>query len=146
MILVKWKVDCSSWTTWLAWYSAVLLWNNDQILSKILTFLLQTHLSSPNSVRYECFHWVQSITSVSLSQLPGTWFNIVMPSYQYRKSHCGAKTILWLSCLHNGISYTGKTASIIRAQAAFNIVFKMTLQHAALYFWWKVSICSLKKG
>ena len=29
-----------------------------------------------------------------------------MSSYQYRKSHCGDKTVLWLSYLHNGISYT----------------------------------------
>ena len=32
-----------------------------------------------------------------------------MTSYQYRKSHCGDKTILRPSYLHNGISYTGKT-------------------------------------
>ena len=31
---------------------------------------------------------------------------------KYRKSHCGDKTILWLSYLHNGISYTGKTTSL----------------------------------
>ena len=31
-----------------------------------------------------------------------------MKSYQYRKSHCGDKTILRPSYLHNGISYTGK--------------------------------------
>ena len=35
-----------------------------------------------------------------------------MPSYQYRKSHCGDKTILWPSYLHNRISYTGKTTSL----------------------------------
>ena len=34
-----------------------------------------------------------------------------MSSYQYRKSHCGDKTILRPSYLHNGISYTGKTIS-----------------------------------
>ena len=46
------------------------------------------------------------------------WFNIKMSSYQYRKSHCGDKTIFRLSYLHNGISYTGKMASLywIRAQ------------------------------
>ena len=33
-----------------------------------------------------------------------------MSSDQYRKSHCGDKTILRPSYLHNGISYTGKTA------------------------------------
>ena len=43
---------------------------------------------------------------------PGPWFNIKMSSYQYRKSHCGDKMILWPSYLHNGISYTGKTASL----------------------------------
>ena len=42
---------------------------------------------------------------------PGGWFNIKMWSYQYRQSHCGDKTILRPSYLHNGISYTGKTAS-----------------------------------
>ena len=31
-----------------------------------------------------------------------------MTSYQYRKSHCGDKTILRLSYLRNGISYAGK--------------------------------------
>ena len=35
----------------------------------------------------------------------GPWFNIKISSYQYRKSHCGDKTILRPSYLHNGISY-----------------------------------------
>ena len=41
-----------------------------------------------------------------------------MISCQYRKSHCGDKTILRPSYLHNGISYTGNTTSLywIRAQ------------------------------
>ena len=44
--------------------------------------------------------------------LPGAWINIKMPSYQYRKSHCGDKTILRPSYLHNGISCTGKMPSL----------------------------------
>ena len=50
---------------------------------------------------------------------PGPWFNIKMSSYQYRKSHCGDKTVVRSSYLHNGISYTGKTSSLywIRAQS-----------------------------
>ena len=32
-----------------------------------------------------------------------------MSSFQYRKSHCGDKTVVRSSYLHNGISYTGKT-------------------------------------
>ena len=56
----------------------------------------------------------------------GAWFNIVMPSYQYRKSHCGDKMILRPSYLHNGISYIGKTTSLywIRAQKS---ILKLTL-------------------
>ena len=42
---------------------------------------------------------------------PGSRFNIKM-SYQYRKSDCADKTILRLSYLHNGISYTCKTTSL----------------------------------
>ena len=55
---------------------------------------------------------------VCTHEFPAGWFNKKMPSYQYRKSHCGDKTILRQSYLHNGISYTGKTASLywIRAQ------------------------------
>ena len=49
---------------------------------------------------------------------PGPWFNIKMTSYQYRKSHCGDKTILRPSYLHNGIFFSGKMSSLywIRAQ------------------------------
>ena len=35
-----------------------------------------------------------------------------MSSYQYRKSHCGDKTVVRLSYLHNGISYTDKITSL----------------------------------
>ena len=38
----------------------------------------------------------------------GGWFNINMSSLQYRKSHCGNKTILRPSYLQNGISYVAK--------------------------------------
>ena len=54
----------------------------------------------------------------SLTWIPGPWFNIKMSSYQYRKSHCGDKTVVRASYLHNGISYTVKMSSLywIRAQ------------------------------
>ena len=42
----------------------------------------------------------------------GPRFNIKMTSYQYRKSHCGDKTILRPSYLRNGISYADKTTSL----------------------------------
>ena len=43
---------------------------------------------------------------------PGPWFNIKMSSYQYRKSHCGDKTVIRSSYLHNGISFAGKMSSL----------------------------------
>ena len=36
---------------------------------------------------------------------------------QYRKSHCGDKTILRPSYLHNGISFTGKMSSLYWTRA-----------------------------
>ena len=44
--------------------------------------------------------------------LSGPWFSIKMPSYQYRKTHCGYKTILRTSYLHNGIFHTCKMTSL----------------------------------
>ena len=46
------------------------------------------------------------------------WFNIKMSPYQYRKSHCGDKTVVRSSFLHKGNSYTGKITSLywIRVQ------------------------------
>ena len=50
-----------------------------------------------------------------------------MLSYQYRKYHCGDKTILRPSYLHNGISYTGKITSLywIRAQYSMIVLFSV---------------------
>ena len=45
-------------------------------------------------------------------QGPRPWFNIKMSSYQYRKYHCGDKSAIKSSYLHNGISYTGEMASL----------------------------------
>ena len=42
----------------------------------------------------------------------GPRFNIKISSYQYRKSHCGDKTVVRSSYLNNGISYIGKTTSL----------------------------------
>ena len=66
-----------------------------------------------------CFGYQEMSPPVTMKQT-GPWFNKKMSSYQYRKSHCGDKTILRPSYLHNGISYTGKTTSLywIGAQVA----------------------------
>ena len=51
--------------------------------------------------------WFRLIVSWSMP-----WFNIKISSYQYRKSYCRDKTVIRSSYLHNGISYTGKMASL----------------------------------
>ena len=53
-----------------------------------------------------------------LQQSPGPRFNIKMSPSQYRKSHCGDKTVVRSSYFHNGISFTGKITFLfwIRAQ------------------------------
>ena len=62
------------------------------------------------------FCWMKKMWSFIyfcwMSNRPGPWFNIKMSSYQYRKSHCGDKTVVRSSYLHNGISYTGKMTSL----------------------------------
>ena len=45
-------------------------------------------------------------------KISGPRFNIKISSYQYRKSHCGDKTLVRSSYLHNSISYTGKISSL----------------------------------
>ena len=49
---------------------------------------------------------------LAILKYSGPWFHTKMSSYQYRKSHCGDKTVVRSSYLHNGISYTGKMASL----------------------------------
>ena len=43
---------------------------------------------------------------------PVLWFNIEMSPYHYRESHCGDKTVVRSSYLHNGISYAGMMTSL----------------------------------
>ena len=61
--------------------------------------------------------WEQNWT---LWQHPGPRFNKKIMSYQYRKSHCGDKTILRPSYPHNGISYTGKMTPLYWIRAQFH--------------------------
>ena len=66
----------------------------------------------------------------------GPRFNIKMSSYQHRKSHCGDKTVVRSSYLHNGISYTGKMSSLywIRAQVVWPVVVGVYFQNFILVF------------
>ena len=55
----------------------------------------------------------------------GPQFNINMSSDQYWKSHCGDKTIVRSSYLHNGISYAGKMASLYWISTQIAIIMEM---------------------
>ena len=66
-------------------------------------------------VQYWVIDWgVTMMTSRhgNIFHITGPWFNIKMSSHQYRKSHCGDKTVVRSSYLHNEISYAGKIASL----------------------------------
>ena len=66
---------------------------------------------------------------------PGPRFNIKIPSSQYRKSHCGDKTLVRSSYLHNGISYTGKTTSLYWIRALHPMYILDFLLHCFGYFY-----------
>ena len=70
----------------------------------------------------------------------GPWFSIKMSSNQYRKSHCGDKTVVRPSYLHNGTSYTGKMIYLIESVYHFHAtVFYVPLVgvEASYKLWWK---------
>ena len=72
---------------------------------------------------------------------------IKMSSYQYRKSHCGDKTIWRLPYLHNEISYAGKTPSLywIRALMWLHNVCLVYMNHKIMIYsisiWWYPKSC-----
>ena len=51
---------------------------------------------------------IMTTAGLAVIEVPGPRFNIKMSYYLYRKSHCGDKTVVRSSYLHNGISYTGR--------------------------------------
>ena len=61
-------------------------------------------------------------TDTGIIHTTGPWFIIKITSNQYRKSHCGDKTVVRSSYLHNGISYTSKTTSLYRIRAQSTIL------------------------
>ena len=67
---------------------------------------------SSRKARTYSFCIVNTMWLLMWDKEPEAWINMKMPSYQYRKSHCGDKTILRPSYLHNGISCTGKMPSL----------------------------------
>ena len=101
---------------------------------------------SLDTVAAESFYheWIPEYIYLLHAYTTGPWFNIKIPSYQYRKSHCGDKTILRPSHLHNGISYTGKTSSLywIRALIVYNTVSDMRTCSPEAGPWFNIKMSS----
>ena len=102
-------------------------WERDQDFPEV-----KGQKSQPSTQTWTCFISMVERHFVCWNKVcngPGPWFNIKMLSYQYRKFHCGDKTILWLSYLHNGISYTGKKAFLYweRALTICNLAWLLLL-------------------
>ena len=58
---------------------------------------------------------------------PGPWFNIKMSSYEYRKPHCGDKTVVRSSCLvHPGVRDKRRVSEIDLSQPRHETA-----------FWWR---------
>ena len=81
--------------------------------------------------RPQCFMWHSVIQW-------GGWggFNIKTPSYQYRKSHYGDKTILRPSYLHNGISYAGKMTSLYWIRVLISMRWKPNGSQSSYIIWY----------
>ena len=103
-----------------------------QILLKQYLFDTWPTAYGPSLLSIALGAWLEeNITRKLLSHSfwqPGGWFNKKMSSCKYRKSHCGDKTILQPSYLHNGISYTSNMTSFywIRAQGTWLLLLGKT--------------------
>ena len=93
-------------------------------------------------IRWSCKHLIITVGIPTPGKMvyvlkwgPGGWFNIKIPYYHVRKSHCGDKMVLRSSYIHNGISYTGKMTSLywISAQILKLQIF-MCIQSLACWF------------
>ena len=95
----------------------------------ILSYLILSHLIlSYITYMHQCIvYWhIMPILTHKHKGTPGPWFNIKMSSYQYRKSHCGDKTVVRSSYLHNGISYTDKMTSLYWIRALGTYQYRIT--------------------
>ena len=122
-VLTKWQhkhvkgAQCARWTHFNDHASciniSVSLVSDSWGLSYLTIYWTTAHVADGLKFKFSIVIFINSL------KYPGPWFNIKMSSYQYRKSHCGDKTILRPSYLHNGISYTAKMSSLYWIRALF---------------------------
>ena len=114
----KWlKVNIGPGNLSHVWHQAITWTNADWLPVKFCSKCTINKMFLKCCLQY-CCHFVpaalcqhKNIFSGNMTEA-GSWFNIKMSSYQYRKPHGGDKTVVRSSYLHNGISYTGKMLSL----------------------------------
>ena len=101
---------------WFELYCSLFPIVNKSALKQVMAWRYHTRqaITWSNVAQYV---WRNMASLIQHDLLPGPRFNIKMSSYQYRKYHCGDKTVVRSSYLHNGISYTGKTTSLFWIRA-----------------------------
>ena len=125
-LLILMIISSKIWNRWKNCWTNSLEENEYNLKISLMIQKLNARNKTPRPGKHilpnKTYHWLGPATNHE-AKSPGPRFNIKMTSYQYRKSHCGDKTILRPSYLHNGISYTGKTTSLywIGALGAFAI-------------------------
>ena len=103
-------------------FSWLLTWKLNLLAKQSNCWCLRHFDTQVTSIITSCMKpWMQLVIHTMISDKPcqqkesygsGPRFNIKMSSYQYRKSHCGDKTVVRSSYHHNGISYTDKMTSL----------------------------------
>ena len=120
---------------------ALLVFRAALIFCRALCSLVSVAVVSRNifTLRGCCLFCCLVISSIFVAL--GGRFNKKISSYQYRKSHCGDKTILRPSYLHNGISYTGKTTSLYWIRV---LVIRLSLVASVALGRWYVCPCAIE--
>ena len=116
--------------TWYSHYLILFPHLNSALIVIYPSIILITHLIYQLYKQTQLYMYLYTPQNNTLLFNSWGWFSIKMPSYQYRKSCCGDKTILWLSYLHNGIYYTGKLASFYPIRAQTGNLFEIILTGA----------------
>ena len=112
------------------WYDvtgAIDIHTQPSVFINLVIVLMNLMQCTSTRKKTQCL-WASIIHLIQFVYFPGHWFSIKMLSYKYRnmKSHCGDKTILRPSYLHNGIPYTGKMASLYWIRALELMLTHMT--------------------
>ena len=94
------------------WRQRISVW------SCLITLTFDRHLSQMSKWYKHVNTWycrIETLANLAIkclvTEMAPLHLNLIVLSYQWRKSHCGDTMISWPTYLYNGISYTSKTTS-----------------------------------